>query len=88
MDRTPAEEENKMTKRKPLIKQGDTVFIETFVNERGQHFWLAKRDDKYLASGGPFATKAAAKQNSETTVLGTMPVIEGGQWDPNWEKPQ
>jgi hypothetical protein len=38
---------------------------------------------------GPFKTEAQMHQDQRRIMLGPdVKVIEGGAWDPNWEKPQ
>jgi hypothetical protein len=38
---------------------------------------------------GPFRTNAEVEKDQRLVLLGSQcKVIEGGAWDPNWDKPQ
>jgi len=38
---------------------------------------------------GPFETDAEVKEHQRKTLLGPQcKLTEGGEWDPNWDKPQ
>ena len=64
-----------------------TVFY-WFASEQNKDWTL----DEVLATQelhGPFDTEAAARAAAHTAILGNdCKVIEGGVWDPAWEKPQ
>jgi hypothetical protein len=63
---------------------------------REQFFWWASENGNLsleeaakLPLHGPFDTKAEADDAALRAVIGPdCEVIEGGRWDPAWEKPQ
>jgi hypothetical protein len=59
-----------------------------------QFFWWASEDLKAVPDTsmlhGPFDTEAEANQAARTAIVGhdDYKVVECGQWDPAWAKPQ
>lgn len=52
----------------------------------GRWFWKC---DARGAYGGPFATEAEARRDSEIVMLGPQcKITECGDWDPAWDRPQ
>ena len=51
---------------------------DVYYDETVQHTWLAMRQH----------AEGMAGLSIPPSILGPHNVIEGGEWDPNWDKPQ
>ena len=80
------------------MKVGDVVYAQTAINSRtGELYWFKSSSiDVPLTQWpprecwyGPFKTDAECREHQRLTLLGPQCVVTyGGEWDPNWTKPQ
>jgi len=76
--------------RRPQIHEDNNGARRLFWFEEPEGF---RPEEGRLPAGvilhGPFRTEAEVKKHIRLTILGPQcNVIEGGEWDPNWDKPQ
>jgi hypothetical protein len=92
---------NRQERRAAAAKQrkwqeGDVIRTESFRDSSGQHYWFVTPGDGWTRAAGvpegveihgPFGTQAEAYENQRLMLLGPQcEVIEGGMWDPAWDR--
>jgi hypothetical protein len=92
------QEEIEDRKQWRTISRRTTTLTITYNNGARRLFWFEepegfRPEEGRLPAGvilhGPFRTEAEVKKDIRLTILGPQcKVIEGGEWDPNWDKPQ
>jgi hypothetical protein len=94
-------QQRRAARRQRKFEVGTVVRATSFVgvDDTGrQHFYWFETPEGFspedgLPPGvtlhGPFETDAELNEHQRVTLLGSQcKVIEGGNWDPNWDKPQ
>jgi hypothetical protein len=84
--------------RRRKLEVGTVIRTQTITAvATGELYWFECPENFSLEGGlppgvtlhGPFKTKAEVNEHQQLTLLGPQcKVIEGGAWDPNWDKLQ
>lgn len=86
---------DKLTTATP--KLGEVIFTSCGQDALGNWWWIqtdeahqgGPMDVTQLRHGGPFNTQQEAEKNATDTIFGPQcKIMEGGRWDPAWERKQ